>query len=160
MVLSLQWILTAACHDRPYQNDFIHFIRRAGQRAISPLPSLGANPCKPMWGKPTVATVPPNCADRLDKMGNCQTEQGEIHFSARRCLLDLRKRNFLLRRDSCLKLRLLSPALLVSDAFCITHLSPARQDGHSFQKERSCRNVSTLLAAARLAFDVNKTVIV
>ena len=28
--------------------------------AISPLASLGANPCNPMLGKPTVATVPPN----------------------------------------------------------------------------------------------------
>ena len=42
--------------------------------AISPVVAvrqhLGANPCKPMSEKPTVATVPPNCADRLDEMGN------------------------------------------------------------------------------------------
>jgi hypothetical protein len=62
-----------------------------------------------MSGKPTVATVPPNCADRLAELANYQTEQGEIHCSARWRLLDLRKRTFLLQRDSCLKLRSCSP---------------------------------------------------
>ena len=34
--------------------------------AISPLASLGANPCNPMLGKPTVATVAPSLTERLD----------------------------------------------------------------------------------------------
>jgi len=45
----------------------------------------------------------------MGELDNCQTEQGEIHCSARQRLLDLRNRNFLLRRDSCLKLRSRSP---------------------------------------------------
>ena len=76
---------------------------------LSLLSDRRPNTCKPMSGKPTFVTVPPNCADRLGEPDNCQTEQGEIHSSARRRLLDLRKRNFLLRRDSCLKLRSCSP---------------------------------------------------
>jgi len=38
-------------------------------------------------------------------LGDFQTEPCEIHFSARRCLLNLWKRNFLFRRDSCFRLR-------------------------------------------------------
>src|SRR6266568_1760432 len=38
--------------------------------AISPLASLGAKPCKPMLGNPTVATVPPNFTARLAATGN------------------------------------------------------------------------------------------
>jgi len=45
-------------------------IRRAGQRRDFPLASLGENPCIPMLGKPTVATVPPNFTVRLAAMGS------------------------------------------------------------------------------------------
>jgi len=38
--------------------------------AISPLASLGAKPCNPMSGKPTVATVPPSFTVRLAAMGS------------------------------------------------------------------------------------------
>ena len=42
----------------------------AGEAAISPLVNLGAKPCKPILGKPTVATVLPKCAVRLGEMGS------------------------------------------------------------------------------------------
>ena len=35
-----------------------------------PSPSVGAKPCKPMLGNPTVATVPPNFTARLAATGN------------------------------------------------------------------------------------------
>jgi hypothetical protein len=38
--------------------------------AISPRANFGANPCNPMLGKPTVATVPPNFTARLGEMGS------------------------------------------------------------------------------------------
>ena len=34
--------------------------------------TLGAKPCKPMLGKPTVATVPPNFTPRLAATGNAE----------------------------------------------------------------------------------------
>ena len=38
--------------------------------AISPLASLGAKPCKPVLGKPTVAAVAPSRTPRLVMTGN------------------------------------------------------------------------------------------
>ena len=52
--------------------------------AISPLASLGANPCKPMLGKPTVATVPPNFTARLAATGNAANRPSALS-NARLC---------------------------------------------------------------------------
>jgi hypothetical protein len=52
--------------------------------AISPLANLGANPCKPMFGKPTVATVPPNFTPRLAATGNAANRPSA--FSSARSL--------------------------------------------------------------------------
>jgi hypothetical protein len=54
--------------------------------AISPLASLGANPCPATagLGKPTVATVPPNLAVRLAAM-----DSGLDVFHSSFCLLHL-----------------------------------------------------------------------
>src|SRR5208337_4932687 len=66
-------------HQRPARIARLHrhadleiprIIHRTGQRRDLPLASLGANPCKPMSGKPTVATVPPRFTLRLAAMGS------------------------------------------------------------------------------------------
>ena len=72
---------------------------------------------------------PPCRPDAPSGSRQFQTEHGEIHFEARRRFSDLRKRNFLLRRDSFLKFRSRLPSLLMLDAFfCITHHCPTRRE--------------------------------
>ena len=39
---------------------------------------MGANPCKPMLGKPTVATVPPNFTPRLAATGNAANRSAAL----------------------------------------------------------------------------------
>ena len=88
-------------------------IRRARQRRDFPLGQLGRKPLQPDVRE----THRGHRAAQFHRAtgDDFQTEQGEIHFSARRRLSDLRKRNFLFRRDSCFKLRSWSPNESVLD---------------------------------------------
>ena len=59
--------------------------------AISPRANFGANPCNPMLGKPTDATVPPNFTARLGEMGSDANPGSQLpgfrslNFVGRRC---------------------------------------------------------------------------
>jgi len=122
--------MVAVCKDHA-DLKIARVIPRAGQRRDFPRGGRAPAP----WAKIPATTgrenqsSPPCRPDAPCGSRQFQTEHGEIHFAARRRFSDLRKRNFLLRRDSCLKLRSRLPALLVSDAFfCITHHCPARRE--------------------------------
>jgi hypothetical protein len=107
--------MVAVCKDHA-DLKIARVIPRAGQRRDFPLGQLGRKSLQRRVGKT-------NRRHRAAQMrraarGNFQTEQGEIHFSARRRLSDLRKRNFLFWRDACLKLRSCSPnKSILADAF-------------------------------------------
>jgi hypothetical protein len=52
--------------------------------AIYPMASLGANPCKPMSGKPMVATVPPRCAERTlaNRCGKLLLKESKPYYAS------------------------------------------------------------------------------